>query len=425
MVIPCAEQIVTDGYKYRMMEMNRIEGLLECTVRCFDGKKYLYYDITGRQSMQNLYENKPLVRKDVVCFLTALDKVKNTLADFLLDGDNLVLAAELVYYDFKNDTCLFAYNPDADPLEESVFEFIARNVDKADHDLSASALRLCAAEEKSEILQEAVQEELRKLSQSVEEDFIYGQSSKKGSERYFSEEKYETSPEQQPVKEEKRRGGTPSNDKEKKKGLALRILLIIFIALATIGIFALPEILYMTFVVAKLCRVGSVLMLIADALMVLDAISYSKKGGAVNRLEKDIFLEKKKQKAQVTTETIPEGTVEKYSMRLDHETVPLSLENLPGKLYGSGENRGLRISFEQLPFTIGKAEQYVDCVINDSSISRIHARFYRSEQGDLYVKDLGSTNGTFVNGAKLGPNESKRLQRGDELILGNVELVYR
>lgn len=62
-------------------------------------------------------------------------------------------------------------------------------------------------------------------------------------------------------------------------------------------------------------------------------------------------------------------------------------------------------------YTLDQAEIFVgrdlgnDIVVNDAEISRRHARLYK--HGDNYmVEDLGSTNGTIVNGQKIrGPKE--------------------
>jgi predicted component of type VI protein secretion system len=61
-------------------------------------------------------------------------------------------------------------------------------------------------------------------------------------------------------------------------------------------------------------------------------------------------------------------------------------------------------------------------VINDSQISRLHARI--TPQGGLMIlEDLGSTNGTTVNGLRItGPHT---LAHGDEIDLGdNVTLIF-
>jgi pSer/pThr/pTyr-binding forkhead associated (FHA) protein len=57
-------------------------------------------------------------------------------------------------------------------------------------------------------------------------------------------------------------------------------------------------------------------------------------------------------------------------------------------------------------------------VINDTKTSRRHARFHFSG-GDLHVEDLGSFNGTFVNGAKV---ERRVLMPGDSVEVGNVRI---
>lgn len=60
--------------------------------------------------------------------------------------------------------------------------------------------------------------------------------------------------------------------------------------------------------------------------------------------------------------------------------------------------------------------------IDDASVSRRHARLV-FEEGRATVEDLGSKNGTFVNGRRLG--EPSPLEDGDEIRLGLVSLVFR
>ncbi len=55
-------------------------------------------------------------------------------------------------------------------------------------------------------------------------------------------------------------------------------------------------------------------------------------------------------------------------------------------------------------------------------ISRRHAQLH-GNSGELYVSDLGSVNGTRVNGKALAPKVSCLLQDGDELQLGRLRLL--
>ncbi len=55
-------------------------------------------------------------------------------------------------------------------------------------------------------------------------------------------------------------------------------------------------------------------------------------------------------------------------------------------------------------------------------ISRRHCRIQR-RQNQLYVTDLGSTNGTYLNGVRLAPFEDQLIGDGDKLILGTLHLA--
>lgn len=54
-------------------------------------------------------------------------------------------------------------------------------------------------------------------------------------------------------------------------------------------------------------------------------------------------------------------------------------------------------------------------------ISGTHAQLAYTVQTGWTIADRGSSNGTFVNGRKLAPNESSPLRNGDRVVLANVE----
>jgi len=79
---------------------------------------------------------------------------------------------------------------------------------------------------------------------------------------------------------------------------------------------------------------------------------------------------------------------------LDDETYPL-------------EGRG--------PWTVGRSQE-CDIVVSDPNVSRKHARLSRADNG-FVVEDLGSTNGTLLDGA---PIDRERIESGDELTFGQT-----
>jgi uncharacterized RDD family membrane protein YckC len=69
---------------------------------------------------------------------------------------------------------------------------------------------------------------------------------------------------------------------------------------------------------------------------------------------------------------------------------------------------------------LGRGSSSADLHINDHSISRRHARLYKSD-GLLYIEDLGSTNGLYVDGKPLTQNQSAELRPHDSLVIGGIE----
>ncbi|MBU1228154.1 MAG: FHA domain-containing protein [Actinobacteria bacterium] len=88
-----------------------------------------------------------------------------------------------------------------------------------------------------------------------------------------------------------------------------------------------------------------------------------------------------------------------------------TLEGPDGQLLPIGMNR----------VVIGRSKS-ADVRIPGGDVSRRHALLWR-EAGSLWLADLGSSNGTFVNGTRLA--ETVSLEDGDHIFLGGTALVFR
>lgn len=78
------------------------------------------------------------------------------------------------------------------------------------------------------------------------------------------------------------------------------------------------------------------------------------------------------------------------------------------------------------PLLIGRDESLANLIIKDTFISRAHAAVFREENGDYFVQDLNSKNGTFLNDERLGAGEksSRPLQNGDRIRFNIVEFYF-
>jgi pSer/pThr/pTyr-binding forkhead associated (FHA) protein len=69
--------------------------------------------------------------------------------------------------------------------------------------------------------------------------------------------------------------------------------------------------------------------------------------------------------------------------------------------------------------TLGRATG-ADFIVDAALVSRVHCRFTATPDGELEVRDLESTNGTFVNGQRT---EVARLAPGDKVQVGRLEVI--
>jgi FHA domain len=86
-----------------------------------------------------------------------------------------------------------------------------------------------------------------------------------------------------------------------------------------------------------------------------------------------------------------------------------------------GNAGGGRITLDNA-FIVGRDEAGLGSLGKDPEISRRHARFSPIDNGDFLVEDLGSTNGTLVNGKRI--TAPYVLQPGDRITLGKTVLQF-
>ncbi len=73
-------------------------------------------------------------------------------------------------------------------------------------------------------------------------------------------------------------------------------------------------------------------------------------------------------------------------------------------------------------FGIGR-DKSNQLIIADSKVSRFHA-IVSFENGEAYIKDTNSSNGTFVNDVKINENVKHKLKNGDKIKLGTTVITF-
>jgi class 3 adenylate cyclase len=162
-------------------------------------------------------------------------------------------------------------------------------------------------------------------------------------------------------------------------------------------------------------------------------------GIAVSRAVRDIadlignytYVDRGEQRAKHVSRPIQIFTVRVRANELTH-TSPVSPVRGTLQFRGadlSGRKFGFDVEVEHLKeqhsAVIGRDHRQCQVVLSHLTVSRRHARLSVAENGKLQIEDLGSTNGTLIDGSPLAPNILCPLEPGARLKFGDIELVVR
>lgn len=360
------EQPDEHRYQYCIITRGGIRGLLPCSLRYINGESYLYYDITSRQNMAQLFARKKITRDWVKSFFWNYEHMGLELGRFLLDEKNLMLYPEQVFQDLDNQKFFFMYLPYEEEGNGMVswFEFLLAHMDYDDEGLVECIYNMYEQfENMGEMyLQQKIFEDVRVLD---------GQepiSKQESNEETSSEEEFQPKQPEKRQKQVYKEELKESGGEKEKRGI--------------LGCF----------------------------------------GGKKRRYEEKLQLSRENQIEMMRGQKVAENSdyEEEYGQTVyveyeDSDQENHKLYSADGRVLGKIEKNGL---------TIGKQKDGVDLTIEDESVSRMHARI--SVENDRFIlEDLNSTNGTFKNGLRLQPYEKRRLEPGDEIQFGKTLMVFR
>lgn len=360
-------------YQYCMISRGGIKGLLPCSLRYINGVSYLYYDITSKQNVQQIYGKRPMTRQWVKDFMWSVRQIREELSRYLLDEQNILWYPRQVYQDLESNVFSFLYVPYyvGDNGFGKLLEFMIEHLDYEDEGLVECVYKMYEQFEAGG--QDYLQNLIFRDAELLEEKDV--------SEKNIKEEASSavTTEEGGDATRWKIMSGGESKSTEKQQGKGI------------LNIFQ-----------GKRKKDRDVRDNYRDAMQSL------MNGYAV--AEESVY------EAQESTEE-----VEEWGKTVYIEAKPVDKECTYCLYTPEGQIAG-RLEGEAL--TIGKRKEGADVVLEDMSVSRMHARILK-EGKDIYLEDLNSTNGTFKNGLRLQPYEKRKLETEDEITIGKKVLIFR
>lgn len=356
-------------YQYCILSRGGIKGLLSASLRYLNGEAYLYYDITSKQNITQLYGKRCITRGWLKDFMWSFGQIQKELARFLLDEQNIIWYPEQIFQDLESNIFSFLYIPyhEAENGFAKLLEYLVERIDYEDEVLVECVYKMYEQYERNgaAYLQSQIFADAKILEQenSVTEK--------------ANEVREENLLQQNAVTTEEETFGTAEQVCEQKQGMNHT---------SGRGIRSLLNNKKRK-VREETDNYRQSMEMLMEGYAVAEETSYGEEYG------RTIYME---------------------------ETA--NLKEVIHKLYT--QDGRIVIQLDRDTYTIGKKKKEVDLVLEDFAVSRIHARISR-EQEDIYLEDLNSTNGTYKNGVRMQPYEKTKLEVGDEIKIGKTELIYR
>lgn len=111
LILSGGAEIDRDAYPLHMIRNNEIPGFLPCRVEEMDEELLFYYDITSRQTLRNVMETQAVDASLLRMLFLLIPAAMETLSEFLLDPDGMLLSPELIYMNSERNRMWFCYYP--------------------------------------------------------------------------------------------------------------------------------------------------------------------------------------------------------------------------------------------------------------------------------------------------------------------------
>lgn len=421
-----------NGYLIKMITENTIDGLIPCQERMINGESLLYYDITSRQSIQSILEAQPLQMRHLQKLFSGLRTISEVMEKYLLSPDDLLLLPEFVYMDMATGEYSFIYYPErigeGNTSLRDLNEFFMQHMDSENIPLVEAVYQMTDLLNRQQfVLDELITWFQENYDEEQMEERIHEQNEAMAQSNWNqnmqTQNMYRNQGSQRPEVTVQNAGwnqGTQwrenvnSRNRDERiqeqhrsesrmtqgKGPEQKDNWNSTVRETTMSCVRFPE--------------------------------PEEKKSLWRRLVEWVFPNSKNNKKEYTADSF---RYVRYQDVTEPERIPQPddsghtvfipwIENSDNKLYGIGKSNKYHIPLQKLPITVGKMAGAVDLVLNDQSVSRLHARISR-DGNRFFITDLNSTNGTFRNGMRLEPNASEIIEPGDEIGIGKLKFIYR
>lgn len=437
------QQALSD-YPAKMLFSNSIKGLLPCIPRLIDGETSLYYEITSRQSLSQIYETKKFNSNDLKALFEALLNTITCMEDYLLDADLLLLSPNYIYQDFESSFyfCCFPLEPaPSDKDFTSLTEYLLPKINHEDNNAVLLGYGLYKDSLESALCPALLKTALAKLKSKEPDvqnlynsDVFQKQSLHTDDEDSLSQDVMTSFFEEETLNE------------KTSVGWLIGILLSLsafFVCVYFCLHYRLISIsqTIINFLLFILLSGGSILIFFltsrhqkkkSESIFDFASNFFSHSNSSSNSdFSSDSSFSSNSGSSNSNFSSDFEASTPQMptlqSPACSSDTVLLQPDNsvqaTSASLTVFENGQPLTVFLTEEFLLIGKHPELADLCLSIPTVSRLHARI-RKDAACFFIMDLNSKNGTFINGKPLSPQEEYQLCDNDKIQISEVELIF-
>ena len=420
--------------EYEVLKRNSLRMLVPVQLREKDGEKSLLFDITGRRSLKMQEKNEPLSQDKCKRILQSISDLIQEIDDYTLNLNYVELSPEYIY-ESADGTMQWIYSPKTyrENLQariEAFFEWMLIQIDYEDDKAVRYIYKVYNKVRKLGFSKELLENYL--CTEEKEEEYIKRNSYEEFFREDLAEERVKE-PEREYFKEADKTAIQKINAKKPSHQKFIYISLLSILGIASIAAIVFESICIVsgitkgfTEILLRYC-IGGILFIAAFVLAILKCFrefrrirkapetcltDYNKK----NRENDNAEQYNRRGNRAMSVKTEAEWDVKTDWNTEGEGTTILSIEKESFYPMLRDMETGIVSIIKSCPFYIGSAEGVNQLKISDKTVSREHAvileAFYENGGEGYILRDLDSTNGTWIDGRKIKKGSQERLQEG-------------
>lgn len=411
MVIPCVGRLDRNSYGDSLLEHVKVSEFMRYEIREVNGEQTLYYQLQYRTSLRQVLGNLVLTFELMKALISSIVEVIKRTEEYLLDVNCILWKPESIFIEVSSGKLVFAYYPKGQKEDNSIKNLLVELIQYVDRKDQQTYLYLmefynlvtnpdCTLEQMEKYIVSSVKIDTELERGSLDEDNLC---------KEVPEDKAVEAAEPKGIK----------NVPLKKGRLTIVILALVNLVVALLLLTGIWTYQYIWVLIVAL-------FLLFVAFLTLHTESEEENTDRIMeeylREYNDIEKRETLKSPQVVEGTIDTNTAitmettilcEPNSIIVVEDTMKEKyLKSMKPKTYGD-------VFIKKNSVVLGSMSGGCDYLFKEKGISRMHAKLFKKETG-LYLLDLNSTNGTYLNDEQMASGEEYPLEEGDVISLAKV-----